>query len=29
MNEYIIEFYRMQEKYNFGFEDYMKANRIF
>ena len=29
MNEYIIFFYRMQQKYSFGFEDYMKANRIF
>lgn len=29
MNEEVIFFYRMQEKYSFGFEDYMKANRIF
>lgn len=29
MNDYIVFFYKMQEKYSFGFEDYMKANRIF
>ena len=29
MDEYQLFFYNMQDKYSFGFNDYMKANRIF
>lgn len=29
MEDYQYFFYKMQEKYSFGFQDYMKANRIF
>ena len=29
MDEEMYFFYKMQEKYSFGFNDYMKANRIF
>lgn len=29
MDEYQLFFYNMQDKYSFGFNDYMRANRIF
>ncbi len=29
MGEYQIYFYNLQEKYQFGFNDFMKGNRIF
>jgi hypothetical protein len=29
MGEYQIFFYNMQEKYQFGFQDYINANKIF
>lgn len=29
MDEEQIFLYRMQEKYNFGFQDFMRANRVF
>lgn len=29
MGEYQIFFYNMQEKYKFGFKDFMEASRIF